>query len=287
MKIKRIAPILLLLHPSAGWSINTLDYWLMQTAGISKPYACTAESYTNKSTFGRQYVGGPNDCPGLTVYHVTKGESGTNLWSTESYYANSGFVKIIQEVTSYSQNPPADCTNNGYPTSCDLTRAFRDDASGSKGIPTVPLTFTNGWTYNHLPYHEETWLTGYRVCSSNNQLRSIVGSGQRIEMYQGPTFTAFLQDRRGTTPALTWHNVETIERRDFWGGGGDEERYWYGRWFNPSTQRWEGVGLVKWEYYRNGQIVNECGANHTQPCSSLRRYLVDCNAVVPCWSCPP
>lgn len=279
--------MLVLALPATGQTINTLDYWLTQTAGVAKPYACTAGNYSNHGTYSRHYQGAANDCPGLTVYHVTKGESGTNLWSTESYYADSGFVKIIQEVASYSSNPPADCVNNGYPTSCDLTRAFRDSASGWKGIPTVPLSFTSGWSYNHQPYVEETWVTGYRVCYSNNKLRWVNGSGVRIEMYQGPTFTGFLQDRRGTTPPLTWHNVQTIERRDFWGGGGDEERYWYGRWYNPRTSRWEGVGLVKWAWYRNGVLVNQCGANHQQPCVSENRYLVDCNAAVPCWSCPP
>lgn len=126
--------------PAAGQTIDTLAYWITQTAGISKPYACTAGNYSNHGTYSRHYVGSASDCPGLTVYHVTKGESGANLWSTESYYANNGFVKIIQEVASYSSNPPPDCVNNGYPSSCDLTRAFRDSASGWKGIPTVPLS---------------------------------------------------------------------------------------------------------------------------------------------------
>lgn len=281
-----ILTALVLVPSAAAQTINTLSYWLTQTAGISKPYSCTASNVTDHGTYFRQYLGGPHDCPGLTVYQLTKGESGQNLWSTETYYADSGFVKIIQEVTSYYRSPPSECAANGFTTSCDDTRAFRDNLSGSKGIPTVPLSFTNGWSYNHQPYTEETWVTGYRVCSSNDHIASVPGSGTRIEMYQGPTFTQFLQDRRGPSPSNAWHDVQTIERRDYWGAD-SEERYWYGRWLNPQTNQWEGIGLVMWQYLENGQLVNGCGPQANQPCSLANHYLVDCNAVVPCWSCPP
>jgi len=244
-------------------AIDTLSYWLTKTAGISKAYSCTASSFNVSASFIRQYRGGPNDwpCAGLDVYFNTKGQ-GSGMWSSESYYIDGNYLKIIQELAIASPQ--------------DSTRAFRDDLTGWKGVVTVPLTFNSGWSYNHLPYHEETWVSQHNVCHDSVQTQNDVGSGTRIEMYAGPTLVRYLQDRRGTSPALTWNDVQTIERRDFWGNG-YQESYWYGKWYNPTTRLWEGVGLIKWEQRLNGVLQY----------STEWHYLVDCAARIYCSSCPP
>jgi hypothetical protein len=287
--IAAITALVLVLGPAEmalAQTIDTLSYWITQTQGISQPHACTANNPNSQTTYFRQYQDVPSACPGLTVYQVAKGNgTGTKLQSGETYYANNGLVNIIEQVVSYPWNPPPECVNAGFTQNCDDTRAFRDDATGSKGIATVPLSFTTGWSYTHPPYHEEAWITGYRVCHSNDLIASVPGSGKQIFMNVGPTLTSFLYDYRGGR-----HNgpydVQTIQRHDTWGTNNDEY-YYYGRWQNPDTRQWEGLGLVKWEYYVGGVLVNACGSNGQQPCSIPSNFLVDCTSAVPCWSCPP
>jgi hypothetical protein len=251
--------------PATAQTIDNLSYFETQVAA-----ACTAGDPNNPGTFSRQSKGGANDCPGLVVYYVAKG-AGSIPWSSESFYVQSGYLKQMIEV--------------GYDTSTgSITdyRAFRDTASGSKGIISMAATMgTGGASYTIPHYVEEHWTdnSGQPVCFNTKHDRVDTGSGTNGSVYPGGTLTGWLQDKRAASlNQSTWHNVDTIIREDHWGGN-FVEYYTYGRWLNPATSTWQGLGLIKWDFRRISPAA--------QLGYSENHYLVDCSTNIPCTTCPP
>lgn len=247
--------------------LNTLSYFETQV-----PSACTAADPANRGTYHRQYLRGVNDCPGLTVYHVVKGGN-AYPWSTESFYVSNGYLRQMIEISI----DEATGVFTDY-------RAFRDTASGSKGILSLKTSIPNNGTVASwvVPaYVEEHWAdnSGQPVCYNTIHLRVDNGSLTDGAAWYVGTWAGWLQDRRAASlNKNTWHDIRVIVRRERWGGN-FEEFYYYAQWLNPATGTYQGLGLVKWEWWQISPRQLMAGnENH---------YLVDCSATVSCWTCPP
>jgi hypothetical protein len=123
----------------------------------------------------------------------------------------------------------------------------------------------------------ETWDQAYKVCLPGTKIDSQSGPDSSERLESGPTLTGYLTDYRGSNPNTNLHHdVRTLIRKNTWNT--TLEWYWFGQWFNPDTQRWESLGLVRWQVYdAQGHLTNQ--ADHAQ--------LVDCDTVAVCYSCPP
>jgi hypothetical protein len=252
---------------SAQAQLNTLSYFETQLPG-----ACTAASPTNRGTFIRQYLGASGQCPGLTVYHVVKGGN-TYPWGTESFYVSNGYLLQMMEIS----------INESTGTFTDY-RAFRDMTTGSKGIRWIATSIpSNGTAASwNVPYYvEEHWTndSGQPVCYNTRHAWVDNGSLTDGAAWYVGAWSGWLQDKRASSlNKNTWHNVNVIVKRDRWGGN-YEEFYYYAQWQNPATGTYQGLGLVKWEWYqRSPRTLIASNENH---------YLVDCSAAVTCWTCPP
>ena len=254
---------LLTLIPSTAWAaIQPLLYFETQVPG-----ACLAANVNNKGTYIRQYKEPTNQCSGLTVYHIVHGAT-TYPWSYESFYVSNGYLRQMNEIFINS--------SNGAFTSY---RAFRDQNTLSKGIPTLP-TYISGTSqfFYAPPFHEENWTngSGQPVCL-NTQQNWVWGSLNWTWVYHAGTYAGWLQDKRSNSlNPNTWHDVDVIVRMDQWGGN-HYEYYHYARWLNPATGQWEGLGLIKWENFTGSTLVSAV-ENH---------YLAGCNVAVTCSTCPP
>jgi len=232
------------------------------------PSACTAGNPKGPGSFHRIYKDSQT-CSGLPRYHLVKG-AGQQIWSTESFVIRDGFINTMNEIL-YN-------TSTGKMTQY---RAFRDMTlqPPSKGKRTLITSFSGLSTSWGTPYYvEEYWTdsTGQPVCfnTQQNWVDGTVNWG--MAEYLG-TFSNWLKDLRGASVnPYVWHDVEVIRRTDQWGAN-HYEYYYYGRWTNPATGQKQGVGPIKWEHYQGSTLIN----------SNEWHFLVDCNAVATCSTCPP
>ncbi len=257
-----LGSLLVLMPVSSQAAIQPMLFFETQV-----PAACLAEHPNNKGSYIRQYRDTTNPCPGLSVYHIVHGAN-AYAWSFESFYISNGFLRQMNEIFINE--------NTGAFT---FYRAFRDQTTLSKGIPTIP-TYIPGTSkfWYAPPYHEEHWTngSGQPVCF-NTQQNWVWGSLNWTQVYDGGTYSGWLQDKRSSSQnPSTWHNVQVVVRVDQWGYG-NYEFYHYGRWQNPATGQWQGLGLIKWEKYSGSQLV----------IATENHYLVDCNVVATCTTCPP
>ena len=247
------------LPTQAAWT-SSLDYFETQVTA-----ACMASNTQSPGTYIRN-IKDSYQCSGLTVYHVVHG-GGTYPWSTESFYVKDGYLWQMIEIFINESN--GDITSY---------RAFREQVNHWKGIPVLKTWFNGSDSWSYPPYHEEYWTNGSGdpVCYNTHQ-NWVWGSVNWTRVSHAGTYTNWIQDKRASSAdPNAWHDVEVIVRTDQWGSN-NYEYYHYARWFNPSTSQWEGLGLIKWEWYSVGQLKNQ--AEH--------RYIVDCNVSVSCSTCPP
>ncbi len=252
--------------PGAAVTIYTADFFAAQAA-----QTCTAEVVSNPNTWNRQYRYG-GFCPGYTGYAIAKGQ-GAYPFGSEVFVENpaSGFIEIVSEVWSR--------VSNGKVT---LYRVFRDQNTGIKGLPWLPLTFNSStgrtWVANgFLEYWTEP--SGVLSCSATvNSGQDPFSSTLDLVEYVG-IWPAFIQDKRGSSPNLNaYHDVEVIRKTSIWGNNPQNtEIYYYGRFRNPTTLQWEGVGLVRFEYYQ-GNTLNTMNINNK---------IVGCTKKILCGACPP
>jgi hypothetical protein len=260
-------------RPAAAQFIDVMSYWEGQV-----PNACTASSYTNPGTFIRQYREPTNQCPGYPVYHTVKGAGLLRPWAYESFIFAGGFLKIMDEIS----------VDNATGAFTDY-RAFRDTATGSKGVIFLksPIRAT-GASWMIPPSVEEHWANaaGQPVCHNTHHLRVDTGSSVSGYGYRAGTWAGWLQDRRvNSQNPNVWHDVDAVAIVGSWGPtaqfpyGRFSETYTYGRWRDPATNTWRGIGLIRWQCVDHATGAS-CG-------SADNRYLVTCSAAVGCSTCPP
>jgi hypothetical protein len=254
--------------PASGEAatIFTSDFFAAQAA-----QTCTAEVVSNPNTWHRQYRFG-GFCPGYSGYAVAKGQ-GTNPFGSEVFVENpaSGFIEIVSEVFSR--------VSNGKVTEF---RVFRDQNTGVKGMPWLPLTFNSttgrSWVSN-IFVEQWTDANGLPACNpTQNSTQVPFSSTLDLVEYVG-VWPAYVQDRRAGSPnPNAFHDVEIIKKTGIYGNNPQyTEVYYYGRFRNPTTLQWEGIGLVKFEYYQGSTL-------HTQ---SINNKIVGCTKKIICGSCPP
>lgn len=236
-------------------------------------YTCTASNVANPSTYHRQYRpnGTIGSCPGYSTYVVRKGQK-AYPWSSESFLhdTTSGYIEIMNEVSTIERT--------GRVTS---NRVFRDPVTLEKGLPWLPISFNSvtgkSWVVDSWI---ETWVdaNGYPSCSVTQQTPTLFHSTLDLVQYLG-VWSAWIQDKRGSSPNKNaWHDVDVIKKTGIWGTNPEvTENYYYAKRRNPSNQQWEGIGLIKFEYFENGVLRS----------GSENRYLVDCLGLVLCPTCPP
>lgn len=259
--------------PGGAATVDVMSYWEGQVTN-----ACTAQDYGNPGTFHRQYREPSNQCPGLAVYHTVKGAGLAHPWSYESFFIAGGFLKIMDEIS----------INTATGAFTDY-RAFRDTTTGSKGIPFLKTSSSStGSSWTMPPTVEEHWgnSQGQPVCYNTQHLWVATGSSVSGFSYDSGTWAGWLQDRRpNSLDPNVWHDVKTVTVVQRWGptsqfpSGRFSETYTYGRWLNPATGTWRGIGLVRWACWDLG-TSRSCG-------QSDNRYLVSCTATVTCSTCPP
>ena len=247
-------------------TIYTADFFAAQAA-----QTCTAEVVSNPNTWNRQYRFG-GFCSGYSGYAIAKGQ-GTYPFGSEVFVENpaSGFIEIISEVSSR--------VSNGKVTEF---RVFRDQNTGIKGMPWLPLTFnsTSGrsWVSN---IWVEYWTdsAGVPSCSSTQNSSQVPFSSTLDLVEYAGIWPAYIQDRRGGSPnPNAYHDVEVIKKTGIYGNNPQfTEIYYYGRFRNPTTLQWEGVGLVKFEYYQGSTLLT----------SNVNNKIVGCSKRILCGSCPP
>jgi len=247
-------------------TVSTLDYFANAIPGT-----CTAESSTVAGSFYRTYAEPSNQCPGLQVYHQTKG-GGLHPWASESFYLSSGWIWQMNEI-GYAET-------SGAITSY---RAFRNLTNYWKGMKWLPASFpsTTGSSFSPQPAVEEYWTNsqGVPVCYNTQQTNvpTSVTSSSVVTTY----LPQWLQDRRAASlNKNVWHDVDAIVRTDIWATN-NRESYWYGRWWNPATAQWQPIGFVRWLYE-----VKQGGV-WVKAAEAQLKYLVDCSSVAECSTCPP
>lgn len=252
--------------PSWGATIYSADYFAAASA-----QTCTAESVSDVNTWYRQYRYG-GFCPGVPGYAVRKGQ-GTYPFGSEVFVENtaSGYIDIISEVTSR--------LSTGKVTDY---RVFRDQATGVKGMPWLPLTFNSttgkAWVSNTWLEH---WVNSAGAPSCNatvNQYQDPFHSTLDLVEYLG-IWPAYVQDRRGGSPnPNAWHDVRVIKKTGIWGVSPEfTEIYYYAQFRNPTTLAWEGIGLIGFEVFENG----------TPTIAKVMNKIVGCTRTILCGACPP
>jgi hypothetical protein len=207
------------------------------------PNTCSARDPLVGGTFIRQYREPTDQCSGLRVYHVVKGSP--KPWSFVSGFVEDGYFKLANEIAVRSNGTFSDF------------RVFRDVSTGRKGVidfqavlPPPPSRVS----WDQPPTVEEHWVDddGQPSCAPTHHSRVDHGSSVRGTARRGQTLVGFLQDRRAASAnPNAWHDVRTVVVSQFWGAdssfpeGRFEERYTYGRWLNPASGAWYGVGLMK------------------------------------------
>jgi hypothetical protein len=256
--------------PAAAQTLNVMAYWVNQI-----PNTCTATNPAVGGTFHRQFPDDADQCPGLQIYHVTKGHPFP--WGSGSGYVAGGYFRLMNEITMAAGGAMA------------AFRVFRDVSTGAKGVIDFQTVIpTQGAAWVHAPSVEEHWVddAGQPSCAATRHSRVDPGSSLWGRAWPSGTWTAWLQDQRAaSTDRAAWHDVRTVTVAQFWGGsdlfplGRFEERYTYGRWRSPVNGLWHGVGLMRWECIDHGSGAS-CGLGEY-------RYLVDCLTRMSCSTCPP
>ena len=253
--------------PASAGTINSLEYFVTENA-----VACVAQSLTQKGTWTRIYQDSQN-CGSFSRYQWIKGGRPSRPWATESWILRDGYLRIMAELHL-----------NESTGAITRYRAYRDYGGGywppPKGVRGLKHLLPNGVAYWPVPaYIEEFWTTGNgNPACSNTQHTEATGSVTGGSGTHLGTWNAWLQDRRAVSQDTTvWHPVDVVVRAETWGGA-NTEYYYYGRWFDPVSQSWKGLGNVRWVWTQSGVIK---GQNESH-------YLVDCpGVVVTCTTCPP
>jgi hypothetical protein len=258
--LNKLRSLLCILLACSVWCVQGVGvadaqtHYVLSYFETQVPGACTAGSPNTRGSYHRIYKDSQT-CSGLPRYHLVKG-AGRQTWSTESFVIRDGFLNTMNEII-YN-------TSTGNMTQY---RAFRDMTlqPPSKGKRTLITSFTGLSKSWGTPYYvEEYWTdsTGQPVCF-NTQQNSVDGTvNWGMVEYLG-TFSNWLKD-------------EVIRRTDQWGAN-HYEYYYYGRWTNPATGQKQGIGPIKWAHYQGSTLIN----------SNEKHFLVDCNAVATCSTCPP
>ncbi len=212
----------------------------------------------------------PQLCPDRVAFEQRKG-TGDFPWSSETFVVNptTGFIDLVNEVRT-----------SGSTGNVIWYRAFRDLDTGELGLPWLPASF---------PYNQgKLWTSNTGVEQWSDPVGALVCRPTSVASTV-PTFLIggvegegrwrrWLRDRRARTRnPLKWHDVEVIRHYQLWGSFLENtENYYYGRWRNSETGRWEGLGMVKWEWFIDGELYRE----------NEFRYLVDCPGRALCTLCP-
>jgi hypothetical protein len=230
--------------PNPGGRVNALSYFIRGGPG------CTA---TASGDPRRTYWADPNPCStGQLIYH-TKGAGGIP-WTTEIFIIETGFIRLMQAV----DNP------------IRVNQIERDRTTGRKGERWIPTGFSESGTYWSSSYADEDWVdaNGQPACwgvDHSTRNGSLTGS------VTCDTWPAYLRDCRngGCTPASPRYDVAVIDyRQDY----GVVEHYYYGKWFNPTTNLFEGLGLIGYDSGDgNVEYFNQ---------------LIDCYTAPNCANCP-
>lgn len=248
----------------APWSAGAFTVYVDQYFVTASANTCTAIDPLAVNAFHRQY--NKAACPNTSNVHVRK-RKGANTFASEHYIVDAGYYEILNEVTTRM--------SDGAVTE---HRAFRDNSTGQKGLPWIPVTFKSNLGKSFVTDSTvEYWTTGSGApaCQDGTQHSDLPFSSIEIVDWLG-VWQGYLQDKRsGSLNTTNWHNVEVIRKTQLFGN--IDERYYYGKWLNPATAQWEGIGLVKYEKVVNGSMVN----------SSAFRYLTDCSILAVCQICPP
>lgn len=243
-----------------GTTLDTLSYFSMSVAGGP----CLAASINDLASYLRIYQRPSIECSSRRpLFVISKGKGW--VWSSESIFVDEGWLKGLDEVWY---------TENGQVK--DI-RIFRDNASGRKGVKMLPLRLNaEGESWDIEPYVDEWWTdaAGKPSCNGVNP-NPAAGLSYHAEAHP-VLLRNWMQDRRPSSrDPNVWHDVHVIKLIDYWGKN-QKEYYYYGRWTNPATGRQESLGWVKWELYEGQRKEDEINY----------RYLVDCNVIVPCMTCP-
>lgn len=252
--------------PAAAVTLYSSDFFAAQD-----PQTCTARDVADLQTWNRQYRYG-GFCSQYVGYAVRKGQK-TFPFGSEVFVENpaSGYIEIVSEVSSNQVN--------GNVTDY---RVFRDQATGIKGMPWLPLSFKSNlgksWVSNVWLEHW-TNSSGNPSCSATvNAYQDDFSSTLDLVQYLG-VWPAYVQDRRAGSPDFNaWHDVQVIKKTGIWGTSPQfTENYYYGRFLNPTTQSWEGIGLIKFEVYTGSTLTT----------SHVNNKIVGCTKKILCGACPP
>ncbi|MEO8275518.1 MAG: hypothetical protein ABI639_04820 [Thermoanaerobaculia bacterium] len=259
-------PTLAALSPARGSTIYSADFF-----AAAANNTCTAEVLTNPNTWIRQYRYG-GFCPDYPGFAIAKGQ-GSHPFGSEVFISDpvSGYIEITSEVASQ--------VSNGKVTSY---RVFRDQATGQKGMPWLPANFNSSTGKSWVSdVSVEQWKNAVGVASCDatvNALSVPFHSTLDLVQYIG-VWPAWIQDKRAGSPnPNAFRDVQVIKKTGIYGSNPEyTEIYYYGRFLNPTTLAWEGVGLIQFEYFQNGNLIS----------SSINNKIVSCNQPILCGACPP
>jgi hypothetical protein len=255
--------LMLAARPAAAFTVYSVHFF-------SAPnQTCMADHPTGLQGRWRLYPDG-TPCPEAR-YRLRVGGL-THPQKSVGYYRNTdtGFIEIMNEVKS-----------NQSTGVIGENRVFRDMDTLIKGHKWLPWSFSStatvSWTADIFVEEWVDEVTGSPACgpntvmSTSGEFHSDLETAKYIGVW--PDFIADYRAASADTSVL--HDIEVIRRTVE--AGSTREEYHYGRWFNPATQSWFGLGLVKYEKFVNNvsQVIEQ------------KRYLVDCTKTAICPTCPP
>lgn len=238
------------------------DYFVNNTAGIGKANTCTAQDPANPGTFNRVFQYSAGHCPGIDLFAWTKGAPNSVKWAEEHFFAEDGYIKLIDDSWS----------KDGY---LDRSHALRDAETFRKGIP----VFLDGWVRGYLMIdHPGFWVESWigNTCPSTYAGAALL-AGYEENVWVG-SVDSWLFDCRAGRPCQGGpaYPVQVIRRSGNFGA--DTDHFWFARWQDPMAGgQWRGLGPVRFWCTGSG---GACA-----PASDFR-YLVDCEVSPTCYSCP-
>lgn len=217
----------------------------------------------------------------FTAFFVAKGddpEGDMGTWGGETWFLDGdGWIKDLEESGwCDGVSVKEGCVQGSHQQT--FYRAFRDTATSRKGFNWLPSHFSgSSMTYDVDPYVEEYWTDsqGRPTCWGVMHARTEPGTVTNGRVRK-VTLSAFLEDRRGTTPPYPIYDVEAILQTFYWDAY--TESHWYGRFWDPTAGRYVGLGQVNFEL-RNGSGILETAR-------AKLMYLVPCSPRLACYTCP-
>ena len=261
--------------PVEAQTVNVLDYFQNTTPACDQvsPAPCSAGS----TRMGDQslLIDG-SACSQLPLYFLRKG-TGAYPWASETFWVRGQFLTGVEE---HSYNP-VDGTINTDPNLPN--RVFRELSNHYKGVPYMPLVVGTTPSVINVPFSQEVWVdAGGQISCNGDHVKPDSYSesfSQWSETYFDANTAVAIYDCRG--PAGCNYNspgwASVVVRKDHWGSG-NVETYTFGRWWDPRTGQYEGLGLIQWD-----AIGPDWNPSRHEPAVELRNAP---NTWIPCATCP-